>query len=94
MPDSRQHRLSARVVHLGRTRQFDLDEPDVGDRIVFADLATAIAQAFWVRHLRVVLDVRAKAALGRLLDEPGDKRPALVRGCRSTMPVSKRRCSG
>jgi hypothetical protein len=46
---------------------------------------------FWVGNLRLVLDVQvssgkqhssvhAKAALGRLLDELGDKRPALVRG--------------
>ena len=46
---------------------------------------------FWVGSLRLVLDVRvssgkqhtsvhAKAALGRLLDELGDKRPAMVRG--------------
>jgi hypothetical protein len=46
---------------------------------------------FWVGNLRLVLDVQvssgkqhssvhAKTALGRLLDELGDKRPALVRG--------------
>ena len=46
---------------------------------------------FWVGNLRLVLDVQvssgkqharahAKAALGRLLDELGDRRPALVRG--------------
>lgn len=46
---------------------------------------------FWVGNLRLVLDVQvssgkqhssvhAKAALGRLLDELGDKRPTLVRG--------------
>ena len=46
---------------------------------------------FWVGNLRLVLDVQvssgkqhssvhAKAALGRLLDELGDKRPVLVRG--------------
>jgi hypothetical protein len=46
---------------------------------------------FWVGNLRLVLDVQvscgkqhssvhAKAALGRLLDELEDKRPALVRG--------------
>ncbi len=46
---------------------------------------------FWVGNLRLVLDVQvssgkqhtsvhAKAALGRLLDELGDKRPAMVRG--------------
>lgn len=46
---------------------------------------------FWVGNLRLVLDVQvnagkqhssvhAKAALARLLDELGDKRPALVRG--------------
>jgi hypothetical protein len=74
-------------VHLDRTRQIDLGEPDAGGRIVFAGLATATARAFLVSHLRLVLDVRAspgkqhasgqaKAARGRLLDEPGDKRPA------------------
>ena len=46
---------------------------------------------FWVGNLRLVLDVQvssgkqhpsghAKAALGRLLDELHDRRPALVRG--------------
>ena len=46
---------------------------------------------FWVGNLRLVLDVQvssgkqhtsmhAKAALGRLLDELGDKRPAMLRG--------------
>jgi hypothetical protein len=50
-----------------------------------------VLHTFWVGNLRLVLDVQlssgkqhasvhAKAALGRLLDELGDKRPALVRG--------------
>jgi hypothetical protein len=50
-----------------------------------------VLHTFLVSHLRLVLDVQvnsgkqhtsghAKAALGRLLDELGDKRPALVRG--------------
>lgn len=50
-----------------------------------------VLHAFVVSNLRLVLDVQvstgkqhtsghAKAALGRLLDELGDKRPALVRG--------------
>ena len=50
-----------------------------------------VLHTFWVGNLRLVLDVQvssgkqhtsvhAKAALARLLDELGDKRPALVRG--------------
>lgn len=50
-----------------------------------------VLHTFWVGNLRLVLDaqvsagkqhtsVHAKAALGRLLDELGHKRPALVRG--------------
>ena len=50
-----------------------------------------VLHTFWVGNLRLVLDVQvssgkqhtsvhAKAALGRLLDELGDKRTALVRG--------------
>jgi hypothetical protein len=50
-----------------------------------------VLHTFWVSNLRLVLDVQvssgkqhtsghAKAALGRLLDELDDKRPALVRG--------------
>ena len=50
-----------------------------------------VLHTFWVGNLRLVLDVQvsagkqhtsvhAKAALGRLLDELGDRRPALVRG--------------
>jgi hypothetical protein len=50
-----------------------------------------VLHTFLVSHLRLVLDVQlstgkqhtsghAKAALGQLLDELGDKRPALVRG--------------
>ena len=50
-----------------------------------------VLHTFWVGNLRLVLDVQvsagkqhtsghAKAALGRLLDELQDKRPALVRG--------------
>ncbi len=50
-----------------------------------------VLHTFWVGNLRLVLDVQvssgkqhtsvhAKAALGRLLDELGDKRPAMVRG--------------
>jgi hypothetical protein len=50
-----------------------------------------VLHTFWVGNLRLVLDVQvsagkqhtsvhAKAALGRLLDELGDKRPTLVRG--------------
>jgi hypothetical protein len=50
-----------------------------------------VLHAFWVGNLRLVLDVQvnsgkqhtsvhAKAALGRLLDELGNKSPALVRG--------------
>jgi Transposase DDE domain group 1 len=50
-----------------------------------------VLHTFWVANLRLVLDVQvssgkqhtsvhAKAALGRLLDELDDKRPALVRG--------------
>ena len=50
-----------------------------------------VLHTFWVGNLRLVLDVQvtsgkqhtsvhAKAALGRLLDELGEKRPALVRG--------------
>ena len=50
-----------------------------------------VLHTFWVGNLRLVLDVQvnsgkqhtsvhAKTALGRLLDELGDKRPALVRG--------------
>ena len=50
-----------------------------------------VLPTFWVGNLRLVLDVQvspgkqhtsahAKAALGRLLDELGDKRPALLRG--------------
>jgi hypothetical protein len=50
-----------------------------------------VLHTFWVGNLRLVLDVQvnsgkqhtslhAKAALGRLLDVLGDKRPALVRG--------------
>ena len=50
-----------------------------------------VLHTFWVGNLRLVLDVQvssgkqhtsghAKAALGRLLDELDDKRPALVRG--------------
>jgi hypothetical protein len=50
-----------------------------------------VLHTFLVSHLRLVLDVQlstgkqhtsgyAKAALGRLLDELGEKRPALVRG--------------
>ena len=50
-----------------------------------------VLHTFWVGNLRLVLDVQvssgkqhtsghAKAALGGLLDELGDKRPALVRG--------------
>ena len=54
-----------------------------------------VLHTFWVGNLRLVLDVQvnsgkqhtsvhAKTALGRLLDELGDKRPALVRGIRVT----------
>ena len=50
-----------------------------------------VLHTFWVGNLRLVLDVQvssgkqhtsvhAKAALGRLLDELADRRPALVRG--------------
>lgn len=50
-----------------------------------------VLHTFWVGNLRLVLDVQvsagkqhtsghAKGALGRLLDELGDRRPALVRG--------------
>ena len=50
-----------------------------------------VLHTFWVGNLRLVLDVQvssgkqhtsahAKAALGRLLDELGEQRPALVRG--------------
>ena len=50
-----------------------------------------VLHTFWVGNLRLVLDVQvssgkqhtsvhAKAALARLLDELGDRRPALVRG--------------
>jgi hypothetical protein len=50
-----------------------------------------VLHTFWVGNLRLVLDVQvswgkqhtsvhAKTALGHLLDELGDKRPALVRG--------------
>jgi hypothetical protein len=50
-----------------------------------------VLHTFWVGNLRLVLDVQvsagkqhtsghAKAALGQLLDELGDKHPALVRG--------------
>jgi Transposase DDE domain group 1 len=50
-----------------------------------------VLHTFWVGNLRLVLDVQvssgkqhtsvhAKAALGRLLDDLGDKRPAVVRG--------------
>lgn len=50
-----------------------------------------VLHTYWVGNLRLVLDVQvnsgkqhtsvhAKAGLGRLLDELGDKRPALVRG--------------
>ena len=51
-----------------------------------------VLHTFWVGNLRLVMDdvqvssgkqhtsVRAKAALGRLLEKLGDKRPAMVRG--------------
>nr|WP_283957569.1 transposase [Ramlibacter sp. 2FC] len=50
-----------------------------------------VLHSFWIGNLRLVLDAvlasgkqhssgHAKAALGRLLDELGDKAPALVRG--------------
>lgn len=50
-----------------------------------------VLHTYWVGNLRLVLDVQvnggkqhtgvhAKAGLARLLDELGDKRPALVRG--------------
>ena len=50
-----------------------------------------VLHTYWVGNLRLVLDVQvnpgkqhtsvhAKAGLGRLLDELGDKRPAIVRG--------------